>query len=281
MATKQAIPGKRLNAFAVDPKDLSLVVDENHPLYDERVAFPVDEALVRNVMVYGVLEPVLVTKEGDEVLVVDGRQRVKAAIEANRRLSERGESELRVPCMVRRGNVESLFGVSVSANEQRLDDTPLGRARKAQRLDSLGYTLGEIAIVFGVTEQAIKGWLVLSECSPKVQKAVETGMISATAAVQLATLSAQDQVSKLEELIEKAPTSGANGKRPRVSASAARKATGGKVAPGKRQLKKVLKSSRVPKGARALLQWVVGELSTDEVQGELSWLSEVFDETSQ
>ncbi|WP_330996353.1 hypothetical protein [Burkholderia gladioli] len=65
------------NLLDFDPDDLTLVVDESHPLYDERVHWPLDEAMVRNIDFQGVLQPIEVSKnpETGATEVVTGRQR--------------------------------------------------------------------------------------------------------------------------------------------------------------------------------------------------------------
>ena len=79
-----------------DPNTLTIVSDKKHPLYDERATMPVDERLVESIMKSGVLEPVIVRRNGEDekgrpiVEVVDGRQRVRAAIIANHRIGEQG-----------------------------------------------------------------------------------------------------------------------------------------------------------------------------------------------
>jgi ParB family chromosome partitioning protein len=95
----QAIAGRRLNAFAVDPDNLIIIgldTDDGpeHPLYDERVKLPLDESTVLNIMAIGVKEPVLVRKTDGNPEVVDGRRRTMHAREANRRLRELGEKTL-------------------------------------------------------------------------------------------------------------------------------------------------------------------------------------------
>src|SRR5512143_1919662 len=93
--------GKR-DAYMFDPEDLVLVTDEKSPLYDERVHLPVNEALVMNMLFapdgvpQGVLEPITAVRnpETGKVEVVVGRQRVKAAREANKRLKKRGEEPI-------------------------------------------------------------------------------------------------------------------------------------------------------------------------------------------
>lgn len=201
------IEAKRSDVFLVDPEKLFLVTEEGHPLYDPRINLPVEESLVKNIMYQGVIEPVVVTKDGDKVAVVAGRQRVRATLEANKRLDEMGKEPVQVPCIVRRGDESALFGVSVSENENRTDDSPLAKAEKLQRYLNMGKTEEEAAIVFGVTSVTVRNWQKLLELSAKVKKAVDSRTISAHAAVQFHGLEKKEQDEKLEELL-------ASGKKP-------------------------------------------------------------------
>lgn len=101
---KQALEGKRLNAFAMDASDLTIIgLDTKdgpeHPLYDERIFLPIDEAMVRNIRAFGVIEAINVRKNGPNVEVVDGRQRVRHARIASQRNVEEGLPPILVPCL--------------------------------------------------------------------------------------------------------------------------------------------------------------------------------------
>jgi ParB family chromosome partitioning protein len=208
----------RGDLFRFPATDLVLIDDPTHPLYDERVHMDVDESLVRNIMVHGVIEPVVVAKIDGKPVVVDGRQRVKAAKAASERLEREGGKPVLVPCVVRRGGEGVLFGVSVSANELRTDDTPLAKAEKLVRLLSLGYTEEEAGVVFGVSPRTIDNWLRLTELDPAVKYAVDEGQISATAAGELSGLPKTEQKAALKKLLAASP-----GQRP--SRSKTKKAT--------------------------------------------------------
>ncbi|KAA0888798.1 ParB/RepB/Spo0J family partition protein [Oryzomonas rubra] len=211
MSSKTAVEASRTNAWLIEPDRLVLITDPGHPLYDPRVDLPLDEALVRNIMVNGVIEPIIITKEGDDLVVVDGRQRTKNAREANRRLVEQGKEPIKAVCMIRRGDDSSLFGVLISANENRQDDTPLGRADKLNRYLNMGRSEEEACIAFGVSMPTIKTWLAMLTLADPVKKAIEHGTISASAAVKLADLPKPKQEAALKELTESGvKTSGRN-----------------------------------------------------------------------
>jgi ParB family chromosome partitioning protein len=196
---------KRLHATAEKPEELTIIgLDtkdgKEHPLFDERVYLPLDEGLVRNIMVFGVLEPALVRKNGPLTEVIDGRQRVRAAREANRRLSEQGAETVAVPCFCKRGDEQQIMGVMLSTFI-RQDDTALAKARKCQRYLDTGKSEADAAIVYGVGTQTIKGWLALLDLAPAVQRAVQSGQIAAGAALALGDLPHVEQAEKLAELL--------------------------------------------------------------------------------
>ena len=243
---KQAIDGVRKNAFARDPKTLLIVgvdevpgVDEprKHPLYEDPARLVIDDAMVRNIMHYGVIEPVVVTTDARSVVVVDGRRRVLHAREANARLHERGQPEIAVTCIVRQGEEGDLMGVMVATNSIRLDETPLQKARKANAMLIRGMSEEQVALAFGVTTASVKAWQSLLSCAPEVIAAVETGKAPASVALSLSKLPKGRQAKTLDELL-----SAWGGKVKTKEAKAASKGDEkpGVVAPSKREIAAVL-----------------------------------------
>ena len=253
--SKTAFNTSRLNAFSFNPKELVLVEDETDPLFDPRIKMPLDDALVKNIMFQGIIEPVVITKRDGQAIVIAGRQRVRAAREANKRLEEMGKEPLNVPCVVRRGNEADLFGVSISENENRQDDSPLGKAEKCARYLSMGKSEEEAALTFGVSKQCIQSWLKLLECSAPVRKAVEEGKIAATAALKLSPLPYKEQQETLQGLMEKT----SNGKR--ITARQTAKATGQKSSrmKSRKEILKKLEESGLSPNYKKALQWVLGD----------------------
>lgn len=247
----------RTNAYNMDPKDLTLITDKAHPLFDPRVNMSVDEAMVRSIMFQGIIEPVVVAREGEKILVVDGRQRVKAALEANMRLEKEGKEPIRVTCVVRRGNESDLFGVSISANENRQDDTPLNRASKCQKYLNMGRSEEEAATAFGVTVTCVKQWMKMLECAPAVRKAVEEGKIAASAAAVLSDLPHEEQVKALEGAFEESSKNGKKKPAARAVAKAAGKDTA-KMRSRREIMKRLEDNPRLPKDYRTALLWVLG-----------------------
>ncbi len=254
----------RTDAWWFAPEKLILITDKDHPLYDKRVELPVDPALVKNIKAKGVLESIIVVKEGeDKAIVVDGRQRVKAAIEANKELIKEGLSPIRVPAMQRRGDDGSLYGVLISANEFRHDDDIIEKAKKAAKLIGYGQTETEVALTFGVSVVAVRSWLRVLETDVSVRDAVRAGKLSATAAGQLATLPRDEQKKELAELIAEAAS---QGKKHVTTKAATRKAASKKTktsraltARGTREIVERFRACTGPEDPwYAPLSWVLG-----------------------
>jgi len=253
---KKALDAPRGNYFFCNPDDLIIVTDEKHVLYDPRCKLGPAEDLVLNIMYMGmVIDPVTVTKEGDKVLVVNGRRRVMACREANKRLKEQGKEQIAIPTIVRRGEAADLFGVLVTTNEQRLDDTPLARAQKANRLLNMGRSEEQVAAVFGVSAQSVRQWIKLLDLSVPVKKAVEAGQISASAAVQLIELPVAEQTATVKQLVAEGVVTG---KRPTARKAARVAGKNGSKMKSRREVEKRLKEDKLPRDYRSALLWVLG-----------------------
>lgn len=213
---KQAVPGaQRVTAFLVDPDEITVIGKdttdgEGHELYDERVFWPLREATVRNIMKRGVLQAVILRKNGECLECVEGKRRTLHAREAKKRLLAEGAPPLRILALVKRMDEMEAMGILISGNEHREDDDVLTKAKKCGRMLDRGVSELEIAGEFGVTQQTVKNWKKLLTCSAKVKKAVEQSKISAAAAAELSEMSREEQDTELDKLLDEAP----NGKRP-------------------------------------------------------------------
>lgn len=190
-----------------DPEKLHLVIDKMSPLYDERVHLPVSEKMVRSIMHAGVVQPISVVKnpETGDIDVVVGRQRVKAAREANKRLVEQGRDPIEVPGYTRKwleGGAK-LADVVVIENEIREADTPTGRAAKMAAIrERSGRDDAYLAILFGCSESVVRSTMALLDLTSDAQKAVDSGAIGLGHAAKLAKLKPQEQRVKVAELVK-------------------------------------------------------------------------------
>jgi len=204
---KTAFDAPRFSGFVFEPEELIIIGHDTkdgteHPLYDERINLPLDEGMIMSIMSIGVREPVVVVRDpaGSSAWVVDGRRRVLHAREANKRLKQQGEPEVKVRAVPESGSEEYLSHVSVALNEIRVQDDILVKAAKAGRMIARGHSEADVAIAFGVTTASIKSWLKLEELPAPVKKAVNEGVLSAHAASKLHGLPREEALAKLEEL---------------------------------------------------------------------------------
>lgn len=246
---KRAFDASRTNLWWFDPEDIYIVTDENDALYDPRVKLPVDQALVKNILHHGVLEPVVIVKRDGGAVVVDGRQRVRAAREASKASQAQGGPEIRVPAVLRRGDNRGLLGVMVSANEIRRDDSVTDKARKVQRLMDAGYTEEELATVFGVGKQTINNWLSIFDVAPEVRAKIDKGEVPASSARKLAKMDRKEQLKTVKQAQKEKKT---------VSKAVREKF--GEPRPKMRNRKEIenrLGEKNLPADYRAALRWVL------------------------
>jgi len=174
--SNEAFTVKKRSSFLFNPYDLVLITDENDPLYDPRVHLPIDDGLVKNILKFGVVQPVVITKQLGKPVVIDGRQRVKAAREASAISEDGGGPPILVQCVYRTGGDESMYGLIVSTNEHRYQESVIDKAKKANHMIDLGCDHETVALSFGVSISTIRNWLdKLSKKEPeKVTKTVRT-----------------------------------------------------------------------------------------------------------
>ena len=193
-----------------DPEDLVLVMDENGPhgeLYDDRVHLPVSEALVLNILEHGVIEPAKVLRDGNLLYVIDGRQRVKATREANRRLKADKCKPILIRYVAQRAVGVKALGIMASTFI-RQEDTPSSRAKKMQKHVEMGQSEAQVARDFGVSVATVRSHLALLDAAPAVQRAVNHGELPATVAKTLTRLPRAEQGAALAKLKEEGATKG-------------------------------------------------------------------------
>lgn len=261
------MPPPQVPAYWMPPKDLIIAGldtnDKAHGLYDPRIHLPLAEEFIEGIMMFGIIQPVSVTLMGNLHYVIDGRQRVRGAREANKRLERDGKEHIKVPVVLKRGDSASLLGMSIVTNEHRVNDDPITQSSKCQRYLDLGRTEHQAAMAFGVSQQTIRNRLKLLQLDPRIQDAVKADEISATAAVQLADMSPDRQMEAFAAMK-------ASGSYTVEQATvAAKRAKGISVSkkPSKKIVKAVLESGQVSDEFARGVQWAIGALSTDEIEG--------------
>lgn len=200
---RQAGGGQRGEMFTYWPEQLVLITDPKHPLYDPRVHWPAQKELIANIEAYGVRVPIIVRMEEIDgeprAVVVEGRQRVKATIEANKIREGKGEAKYKIVAVRQKLDDTKAIGVMVLTNELRRGDDIATKIEKMVRLrDDYNYTTADLANTFGVSLSTVTRWVALSECSPEIQAAVKNGL-PLVAALDIGKMPADKQAAALAE----------------------------------------------------------------------------------
>ncbi len=197
----------RVKAYSFAPEDLVIIgLDTEdgpeHPDYDPRIKLPIREATVKNIMRFGVLQPINVAVVDGIPVVVDGRQRVRHAREANKRLAEAGEENLiKVQCKnIQHHDADKRSLIGITTNTHRTNDNPVMEARKAEALKDRGTDDGDICNAFGWSIGTLRNRRKLLELAPAVLKMVEQGRLSVSAALELHGATPETQVSRAEKI---------------------------------------------------------------------------------
>jgi ParB family chromosome partitioning protein len=261
---KASLEAKRGNIFYVEPENLTLVTDKSSPLYDERVDMPLNHGLVENMRKHGWFGVLPVRKNGSEIEVEDGRQRVKAALEANKLRIKDGKEEFLIAVQTRRDDESEALGLMIAANEFRVNDSMLVKARKANRYMKLGHSEAEAGVQFGVSAVAIKQWIRLLDAAPEVQKAIDKGEVNAVDARKLAELTHEEQLKALEEIKK----TGGSADEVAVARGAKKKSKRGGAS--KSDLRKILAAEdagtlKLTVRERELLGWIVGKIKFSDL----------------
>src|SRR3990172_8760382 len=127
---------------------------DEHWAFAPRISLPLDENKLANITSFGVQQPIKVEvvrgEDGTkQYIVVDGRQRIRYAREANKRLAKQGEPLLTVPVTASKDSGEdTLVALNVGLNEARTDDGLLEKAEKAARMKLRCQSVQAIAVAF-------------------------------------------------------------------------------------------------------------------------------------
>lgn len=199
-----------------------LVTDPECPeygcLYDQRVRYRLPEGFVESIHDEGIMQAVEVIPADDgRMVVVDGRQRVKGALEIG--------PHYQVPYVLApsRDMVE-LLARSNKANINRLEDEPAVMRAKAVRqltlaLESMthkGQAWEMVAKTFGRSVDTIRLWAKVEELTPETRGRLDNGEITLKQAVSLHGQDAEGQAEGVKGLLgknAKKPGSGAHNRK--------------------------------------------------------------------
>jgi len=152
------------------------------------------EDLTNSIRQHGIVQPLVVTKEGDKYELIAGERRLRAALAL----------ELpTVPAIVREASASQKLEIAIIENVQRQDLNPLDEAVAYQRLiDEFSLTQEDVAKKIGKSRAAIANVLRLLDLPEPVQEAIRNGQLSAGHAKVLAGLdSPAEQLQFFERIM--------------------------------------------------------------------------------
>ncbi|MFN0190980.1 MAG: ParB/RepB/Spo0J family partition protein [Aestuariivirga sp.] len=146
--------------------------------------------LIPSVRQRGILQPLLVRKNGKGYEIVAGRRRYLAALS----LEREGVEIEAIPCAVMaKGDDAAAVEASLIENTARLPMDEMDQFEAFQRLLKRGRTIEEIADTFGVTEIMVKRRLAIANLAPKIRQAYRAEEIDGETLRALTLASKQQQ----------------------------------------------------------------------------------------
>ena len=257
------------NALWIHGIDTEADATDNFVDDDKKRHTKLDAAMVKNIKANGVIQPVLVRIIDNVPVVVDGRRRVLHARKANEERVAEGLEAMPVRLVIEVGGDDADAKVrAVSANSFRQDHGPIAQARKASQLMNAGKTIDEVAVAFGMSKSSVQNRIKLLDLAPAVQRAIEDGKVGPMVGLELHGLEKDEQIEKLEELLEEFEGKGKKGQ----AKSAKGKAKKGDAPerPGLGLIKRILQTEEcadLDENVIKALKWVTGEIGYSTIKG--------------
>ncbi|WP_373713008.1 ParB/RepB/Spo0J family partition protein [Streptococcus sp.] len=164
--------------------------------YQPRIHFEEEklEELAQSIRANGLIQPLIVRKSaiiGYELLA--GERRLRASQLAGL---------TKVPVIIKELSDEDMLYQSIIENLQRADLNPIEEATSYKKLLDKGLTHEEMARIMGKSRPYISNSLRLLNLSDKLQQSVASNQLSQGHARLLVPLSAEDQESWLQQILE-------------------------------------------------------------------------------
>lgn len=159
-----------------------------------RQHFPKLDELAESIRAYGLLEPLVVRRIGnDKFELIAGERRWRASQKAGL---------LEVPVVVKDVTPEHAFELAILENEQREDLNPVERAEGYERLlKEHGYTQERLAQTVGKDRTTITNYLRLLKLPVRVRQKVIVGELSEGHARALLGAPSNDKLNELAERV--------------------------------------------------------------------------------
>lgn len=153
-------------------EEISIGLIDNNPNQPRKNFDPtaLDE-LSQSIKMYGVIQPILLTKKGDRYMIVAGERRFRAS-----KLAEKKT----IPAIVKEFSDSQVKEIALLENIQRQDLNPIETARAMKELmDSYNWTQEALADRLGKSRSGVANVLRLLSLCPEVVDLIEKGKLSA------------------------------------------------------------------------------------------------------
>jgi ParB family chromosome partitioning protein len=207
MLRESGIEASKTSTIWAFPEEFIIVDDPNHPLFDPSMYAPLDQDFVDSIRQRGVDSPVLIWRDGIDgtsgkmrLLVVGGRQRVRASLLVNEERVKAGQEPRKVPFIYKTGQPEDLILVAIEEN-LRSNRSLLSRAWKAMKALELGHTRKRVAQASQVPENYLDDLISLVSMDPAAQRAFELGLLPQASLRDLAMVPRAEQGGVVEKLL--------------------------------------------------------------------------------
>lgn len=194
---RERVKGAEASVVHVDPD----AVDLMEGVDPERLDAPVNPLHLDNVRRVGLLSIVLGRRRGGRIQVVAGRQRTKWMRALKAEAERDGRPVQMLPVLLRPMDEMAAIAAAVSENAIRVEDAPMARVRKMERLHELGLTHDAIAELCGCGRIHVTRLLGLRRLAPDLQEAYDRGELGYDAAVSLSRLPPEEQVTAVQTAI--------------------------------------------------------------------------------
>ncbi|MEI6627350.1 MAG: ParB/RepB/Spo0J family partition protein [bacterium] len=179
---------ERVMKIAID----KVVPNPNQP----RVQFQEDDHndLIESIREHGIIQPLILTKDGEKFQIIAGERRWRAAKALNLPV---------VPAIVRDMTEQKKMEVALIENLQRKDLNPLETAMAYQKLvDEFNLTQEQLAKRVGKSRSVIANSLRLLTVHDDVKQAIWEGKLSEGHVRTLAGVPEEDQLRLLKQILE-------------------------------------------------------------------------------
>lgn len=153
------------------------------------------ETLAESIKLHGVVQPIIVTKEGDRYKIVAGERRWRAARIANLKT---------IPAIIKEYVGKEILEVALVENIQRQDLNPIEEAEAFERLiKEYNLKQEEVAVTVGRSRSTVANSLRLLNLDSRVKEMVVSGAITEGHARVLLSIKNEDEQYKMAKDFEK------------------------------------------------------------------------------